>query len=536
MHETFLADDYGIRPGEHPLNTYYLLRLLNELRVKKNITLSFRPQIYHFYPDYAAERNLYISNHDNDGPRRVIFDLSGFENFTLDGGGATFMFHTQCLPMYLNKTKHITLQNFTLDYVHPNHTEAEITDVSKHEMSLYIDQEKYSYSIKNDVIYFPYGDKTYPLGHMLEFDRETFGPVVGGGDFWFELPENPSDLVVKETSPGHITFTLLNGRSFYESSRVGNIMCLRYAPRNNPGIYTTYSQHITLDGVTVLTSTGMAFLAEHSGDLYLHEFDVRCGEGRYISAGADATHFVYCYGSIELDHCLLENQLDDSANIHGIYGKVRGFLPDDDQTMVIELVHHQQKGVPLFHVGDTLSLLDGARMTPVDESVVTSTEFLNGDLQLVTTERSLKSNFSDDVRMVVENRSYIPDAYIHDCTLINNRARSILISTAGDVRIERNTISVRGAAILLEGDATFWFESGATKDVVIQDNLFTDCSDGLTWGRAVIQSSPGVDAQYPEVVFHEKLTVKGNTFRRCGKTFDLRNVGTLIDEDNIFEE
>lgn len=528
------AEDYGIRPGDHLLNTYHLMHLLDEIREDQNLILCFRAETYHFYPDYALERNLYISNHDNDGPRRVIFDLSGLENFTLDGGGATFLFHAQCLPFYLHETKHITLRNFTLDYVRPNHTEAEITEVTESEMSLRIDQERYPYTVKNGVITFPYDDKTYPLSHMLEFDRDTYGPIVGGNDYWFASPWNPDDLTVTETESGLITITLKNGLSFYESSRAGNIMCLRYAPRNNPGIYATYSQNLALEGVTVLTSTGMAFLAEHSGDLTLHEFDVRLGEGRYVSSGADATHFVYCYGSIELDHCHFENQLDDAANIHGIYGKVRGFL-DDDTTMVVELVHHQQKGVPLFHVGDTLSLLDGVRMTRIDESRVVSTEFLNGDFQLVTTEHSLKSNVGDDVHRVVENRSYVPDVSIHDCTFINNRARSLLITTPGKVFIERNTFSVRGAAILLEGDATHWFESGATKDVVIRDNLFTDCSDGAAWGRAVIQSSPGVDAQYPEVVFHEKLTVTGNTFRRCGKTFDLRNVGTLIDEDNHYE-
>ncbi len=149
------AEDYGIRPGDHLLNTNHLMHLLDEIREDQNLILCFRAETYHFYPDYALERNLYISNHDNDGPRRVIFDLSGLENFTLDGGGATFLFHAQCLPFYLHETKHITLRNFTLDYVRPNHTEAEITEVTESEMSLRIDQESYPYTVKNGVITFP---------------------------------------------------------------------------------------------------------------------------------------------------------------------------------------------------------------------------------------------------------------------------------------------------------------------------------------------------------------------------------------------
>ena len=50
------------------------------------------------------------------------------------------------------------------------------------------------------------------------------------------------------------------------------------------------------------------------------------GSGHWFSLAADATHFVYCRGKIEIRNCLFERQLDDAVNINGIYDLVKNVL------------------------------------------------------------------------------------------------------------------------------------------------------------------------------------------------------------------
>lgn len=55
----------------------------------------------------------------------------------------------------------------------------------------------------------------------------------------------------------------------------------------------------------------------------------------------------------------------------------------------------------------------------------------------------------------------------------NNRAHSLLCSTAGKIRIANNCFEHPvGENIKVLGDASFWFESGAVRDVTIENNVF----------------------------------------------------------------
>ena len=58
-------------------------------------TLEFRPGTYNFYPEKAYEKYVKISNNDN-GLRKFIFALEGRKNITINGNGATFLFHGSC--------------------------------------------------------------------------------------------------------------------------------------------------------------------------------------------------------------------------------------------------------------------------------------------------------------------------------------------------------------------------------------------------------------------------------------------------------
>lgn len=65
---------FGIQPGKRSNMSARmekaLAKIKNEVKDGETVTLRFQSGTYHFYPDGAAERTYYISNHDQDNPKK----------------------------------------------------------------------------------------------------------------------------------------------------------------------------------------------------------------------------------------------------------------------------------------------------------------------------------------------------------------------------------------------------------------------------------------------------------------------------------
>ena len=67
--------------------------MLDELQGTMGIEFVFESGTYHFYPDYAVEKTLYISNHDEDVPKRIAFDFSGWRKVRSGRGSGLSVSH-----------------------------------------------------------------------------------------------------------------------------------------------------------------------------------------------------------------------------------------------------------------------------------------------------------------------------------------------------------------------------------------------------------------------------------------------------------
>lgn len=106
---------------------------------------------------------------------------------------------------------------------------------------------------------------------------------------------------------------------------------------------------------------------------------------------------------------------------------------------------------------------------------------------------------------------------VRGCLFKNNRARAILVTTAGKVLIENNELSPTGAGILIAGDAKTWHESGGVQDVTIRNNTFNNCNTELfQYCKAVISILPELANPKANREFHRNITIEGNHIR----TFD----------------
>ena len=117
---------FGIQPGKKSnMSTRMekaLAKIRKEVKEGKAVTLRFQSGTYHFYPEGAAERTYYISNHDQDNPKRVGLALEDMKSLTIEGNGAEFIFHGQMIPVSLLRSTDCTLQKLQHRFCQPTHS------------------------------------------------------------------------------------------------------------------------------------------------------------------------------------------------------------------------------------------------------------------------------------------------------------------------------------------------------------------------------------------------------------------------------
>ena len=121
---------YGIIPSKSTNNSPLIQKALRQIKesaiADESIILNFTAGEYHFFPTGSAEKEYYISNHDQTNPKKVGLPLEDWKNLTIEGNGAEFIFHGQMLPLSLLRSSNCTLQNFSIDFTNPHIAQVQI--------------------------------------------------------------------------------------------------------------------------------------------------------------------------------------------------------------------------------------------------------------------------------------------------------------------------------------------------------------------------------------------------------------------------
>lgn len=495
---------FGGKSGDQSDTTPALRAALEQVQKCGAQYLSFAPGRYDFWPDRAVERYACITNND-EGLKRIAFALSGVKHLEIDGHGAQFVFHGYLNPFFLDRTDHVTLKNFSIDFARTFSSEAKILAVRDEGVDLSI-PEQFPYRIDNGTLTFS-GDGQdkkilYPVDSILEFDprkRETAYEVV---DYW-----HGPNFQVTEIGPREVSMKISHVKA-----TPGNVFVFSAAHRKVPGIVISDSADTVLEGVSIYHAGGMAVVAQRSRNITLDHVQVTPtpDSSRVLSASADATHYANCSGKIVMTHCLFECQDDDATNIHGIYEQVTRKLGPDQ--IEVRLVHPQQSGFECFSPGTNLEFVHSDSLVTYATGTVKTQEKLNEEYARLTLVAPLPQDLVP--KDVVAQIDAYPDVEINHCVVRGNRARGFLIGSRGKVVIEDNVFHTPGAALLFEGDGRFWFEQSGVRDVTIRRNLFDNCNYG-TWGKAAIEVGTGMEkAAAGSVRYHRSIVVEDNTFHR----------------------
>ena len=137
-----------------------------------------------------------------------MFDLTGMENFEVDGGGGDFLFHGYLCPFWIENAKNITLRNFSVDYSRTFHSEGEVVaydpDTKMVEVRI---KDDCPYKIEDKRLMFYNSDYSikYPWWIIVTFDAAKNEPARSA--FCNDLYSyNKKDLDVEEVRPGVVRF------------------------------------------------------------------------------------------------------------------------------------------------------------------------------------------------------------------------------------------------------------------------------------------------------------------------------------------
>lgn len=486
-----------------------LVKCLQALKEEKNVELVFNKGTYNFYSEFGIDKYCFISNND-EGLKRIIFLIEEMHNFTLDGQGSEFIFHGFVNPFVINNSTNVTFKNFSIDFARSFHSEATIVANNSTGIDIEI-PENFPFQLNNGTLIFTAGEKEqqrqttvskkiiYSFGSLLEFDsakRETAYMVY---DYYL----GGTPLVAEKIGERKVRLFLNNLKG-----TIGNILVFAPDNRNYPGFAVSDCKDVLFHNITIYHSGGMGIVCQRSHNISVLSSKVITPEGRIISTTADATHFTNCTGKIELGNCVFKNQLDDATNIHGIYVQiVKKVSPTE---LIVQLKHSQQLGFDFLKKGIKVEFVQSKSLITKGFADVLTSVRLNKELTRITLSDSLPEGIDiGDALGEVGSSQFV---HIHHNYIGKNRARGMLLNCRGKTIVENNTFHSPGAAILFEGDASYWFEQGGVTDCIIQNNLFDNCLFGV-WGKAVIDVGAGITENLDVSRYNKNIKIINNTFR-----------------------
>ncbi len=506
--DTVRVADFGIQVNSRENATLAVKKAIEKAREFNSPMLLFDSGRYDFWPQHCEERTYYESNTTDVNPKRLAILIEGFEKFTLQGGGADFVFHDRMQPVTVDKSSNVRIANFTVDWDIPLTAQAEVMEIDDKSILLKINQLESPYIIENrQLVFVGEGWKSGITG-MMEFQRDTrlIEPYTGDqgccGRGW-EMSK------AAEESPGLVRIKKPFG---VQRPDKWNTLILRHSERDHAGMFLFHSKNITLENVSIFHTAGLGILSQFTENITLDHVKMipNPTKNRYLSGHDDGFHFSNCKGQITVTNCEFAALMDDPINIHGTSVRIMEMLAPDK--LLCRFVHHQSMGLDWARPGEAIGFIRSTTMETVAYGIVKQFDVRSPEEFEITFEKPVENIAVGDA---LENLTWTPDALIADSWFMSNRARGILVSTPGKVVIERNHFESSGSAILIAGDANNWYESGAVHDVLIRDNIFADpCLTSMyQFSEAIISIFPEIpQPASAKTPFHRNIRIENNRF------------------------
>ena len=496
-----------------------IAKIKAECRDGEKVILRFPAGRYNFHEAGSTVREYYISNHDQDNPKKVGIALEDMKNLTIDGQGSEFVFYGRMIPVSLLRSENCVLKNFSIDFEQPHIAQVQVVENDPEKGITFEPAPWVDYRISKDSVFEGLGEgwvMRYSWG--IAFDGKTKHVVY-----------NTSDIGCPTKGAFEVAPRRICSPKWKDARLVpGTVVAMRGWGRPTPGIFMSHDVNTSLLDVKVHYAEGMGLLAQLCEDITLDGFGV-CLKGdndpRYFTTQADATHFSGCKGKIVSKNGLYEGMMDDAINVHGTYVKVIKRV--DDHTLIGRYMHDQSWGFEWGRPGEDVQFVRSETMELIGKQnqITAIRPYDKGEIRgarefSITFKEAIDPAINEKSGFGIENLTWTPEVLFAGNTIRNNRARGTLFSTPKKTVVEDNLFDhTSGTAILLCGDCNGWFETGACRDVTIRRNRFINALTNM------FQFTNAVISIYPEIP----------NLKDQQKYFHGGKDGGIVIEDNEFD-
>lgn len=508
--DTVYISDFGIRPYSYENCVDKLQAAINKCKRTHAKVLSFDKGRYDIWPDGAIRKEYFISNTSSEKEcpskvKTVGLLYQDMQNLIIEGNGATLMFHGKMTPIVFDHCRNMKMRNIHVDFERPTSSELQYIRQNDNEVEVRIHPDTRYEIIDGKINLYGEGWKSN-RNHCVEYDPETETFIYSKG--WKILSESEAKKV------SYNTIRFLVPKKFH--AKVGNTLTVRDIIRDEVGMFIFESQDITLDEIQMHYMHGMGIVSQYSENILMKHVNCspRQGSGRILAASADMLHFSGCKGEIIIDSCYFSGAQDDAINIHGT--NLRIIKKVDQHTLRLRFMHHQSYGFNAYFPHDKIVYVRASTMERYASAIVHSVKRISAreiELKLVhSIPAEMELNHD-----CIENMTWTPEVVIRNSFFTRTSTRGTLVTTPRKVLIENNTYYKTGmSAILIEGDAKEWFESGPVCNVQIKGNTFIDCASNGGPADAVIAVNPSNTVISTDHPVHKNIRIENNLF----KSFD----------------
>ncbi|ANQ48840.1 alpha-1,3-galactosidase B [Flammeovirga sp. MY04] len=532
-------EEYGILPNQDQSITKEINQVIKDLP-DQPIELVFSKGYYHFRPNKEYQKEYFETNTYDVNPKNLAVFLSNRKDITINGQGSEFIFHDHIQPFTLDNCENVQLINFSIDWEQPLTAEGRVVYSNEKDIVLEIDQKQFPYEVQKDGILFKtanWEEKWRVSGGswLIEYTPDHIIPANTGdaGSVKGDL----KNVVYSDLGKGRVQ---LSG-NFTKYPTEGNYWIMRHSTRDHAGIFSFHSKNVHIENVDVHHTAGLGILFQYTDNVVVKDVNIvpNPKKNRYLSGHDDGLHFMGCKGHIAIDNYKAMGLMDDAINIHGTYVPVSKRV--DDYTLICNYAHDMSKGLIWGQKGDSVSIVIKENMKSEHINTLKSFDVLDDQRFQLTFNEKLPEDVSSQYSL--ENLTWTPSVSITNSYAGSNRARGYLISTPKKVVIENNVFQTSGSAILIAGDANYWYESGAVKDVLIKNNTFeAECnSSNYQFCKAIISIYPEIPSVDESSPYHQNIQIVGNTFSPSDKALlyaisvdHLKFESNIINKGNAF--
>lgn len=487
----------GVRVEVNPGRFDHSLSITGSGRAEKPVEVRFAPGRYDFDPVNARRETYHISNTnaDPDGPKAMGLHLKDAKYVHITGSGAVLYARGKMMHACIDGSENITIEGLAFDYHRPTVSEFTVTAAGD-DFADFIIHKDSTYTIKDGALLWQGEGWTESGGLGQELDPQT-GRV-------HRMRDPLAGLRFIEIKPFHLRAT---GE---HRLKAGRIYQIRNPFRDCCGAFTRNSRDITWHKVRFRFIHGMGIVSQFTENITFDGVHIEPdpASGRTTAAWADCIQASGCRGKVIVKNCVFSGAHDDAINIHGTHLRVVETQPDRREIKV-RFIHDQTYGFPAFLPGDEVEFVRWDTLSTYGPNRMIKGGLLDPRTMLLQLEKQLP----DDIREndVLENLTWTPEVEIRGCTVRHIPTRGFLITTRRPVVVENNDFHATNMpGILIENDASGWFESGCVRDMLIRNNRFHHC------GEPAIHINPRNSIPHPAV--HRNIRIENNTFHLRAKS------------------